>query len=158
MRDLKFLLILDIQGISFHAVVVFGLGKNLLFKSILGRCEPTVFLKNEKTHCQMKQEISKHHKIRFRDQKNIIIHTLASKKSLAPPTPTSSTLISHCLANIPKPESAFNSPAAAFRKINMNSRNEIAPSSSSSTSQKLKKKFDAAQQAISNKNVNKPQT
>ena len=26
-------------GISFHAVVVFDLGKNLLFKSILGRCE-----------------------------------------------------------------------------------------------------------------------
>ena len=25
-------------GISFHAVVVFGLGKNLLFKSVLGRC------------------------------------------------------------------------------------------------------------------------
>ena len=25
-------------GISFHAVVVFGLGKNLLFKFILGRC------------------------------------------------------------------------------------------------------------------------
>ena len=25
-------------GISFHAVVVFGLGKNLLFKSVLGHC------------------------------------------------------------------------------------------------------------------------
>ena len=25
--------------ISFHAVIVFGLGKNLLFKSILGLCE-----------------------------------------------------------------------------------------------------------------------
>ena len=33
------MLILDLWGISFHAVVVFGLGKNLLFKSILGRCE-----------------------------------------------------------------------------------------------------------------------
>jgi hypothetical protein len=33
------LLILDLWGISFHAVVVFGLGKNLLFKSILGRCD-----------------------------------------------------------------------------------------------------------------------
>ena len=32
------MLILDLWGISFHAVVVFGLGKNLLFKSILGRC------------------------------------------------------------------------------------------------------------------------
>ena len=25
-------------GISFHAVVVFGIGKDLLFKSVLGRC------------------------------------------------------------------------------------------------------------------------
>ena len=32
------MLILDLWGISFHAVAVFGLGKNLLFKSILGRC------------------------------------------------------------------------------------------------------------------------
>ena len=32
------MLILDLWGISFHAVVVFGLGKNLLLKSILGRC------------------------------------------------------------------------------------------------------------------------
>ena len=32
------MLILDLWGISFHDVVVFGLGKNLLFKSILGRC------------------------------------------------------------------------------------------------------------------------
>ena len=30
-------------GISFHAVVVFGLGKNLLFKSILGHCAPEDF-------------------------------------------------------------------------------------------------------------------
>ena len=35
-RGFQFLLILDLWGISFHAVVVFGLGKNLLFKSILG--------------------------------------------------------------------------------------------------------------------------
>ena len=34
------MLILDLWGISFHAVVVFGLGKNLLFKSILGHCDP----------------------------------------------------------------------------------------------------------------------
>ena len=27
------------MGISFHAVVVLGLGKNLIFKSILGRCD-----------------------------------------------------------------------------------------------------------------------
>ena len=33
----QFLLILDLRGISFHAVVVFGLGKNLLFKYILFR-------------------------------------------------------------------------------------------------------------------------
>jgi hypothetical protein len=33
------LLILELWGISFHAVVVFGLGKNLLFKSILGLCD-----------------------------------------------------------------------------------------------------------------------
>ena len=31
--------ILDLWGISFHAVVVFVLGKDLLFKSVLGRCE-----------------------------------------------------------------------------------------------------------------------
>ena len=34
----QFLLILDLWGISFHAVIVFGLGKNLLFKSVLGHC------------------------------------------------------------------------------------------------------------------------
>ena len=32
----QFLLILDLRGISFHAMVVFGLSKNLLFKSVLG--------------------------------------------------------------------------------------------------------------------------
>ena len=32
------MLILDLWGISFHAVIVFGLGKNLLFKSVLGHC------------------------------------------------------------------------------------------------------------------------
>ena len=35
------MLILDLWGISFHAMVVFGLGKNLLFKSVLGRCGKT---------------------------------------------------------------------------------------------------------------------
>ena len=37
----RILILADIRpmGISFHVVVVFGLGKNLLFKSILGRCE-----------------------------------------------------------------------------------------------------------------------
>ena len=34
----QFLLILDLWGISFHAVIVFGLGKNLLSKSVLGHC------------------------------------------------------------------------------------------------------------------------
>ena len=32
------MLILDLWGISFHAVIVFGLGKNFLFKSALGHC------------------------------------------------------------------------------------------------------------------------
>ena len=32
------MLILDLWGISFHAMVVFGLGKDLLFKSVLGHC------------------------------------------------------------------------------------------------------------------------
>ena len=34
----QFLLILDQWGISFHAVVVSGIGKNLLFESIQGHC------------------------------------------------------------------------------------------------------------------------
>ena len=32
------MLILDLWGISFHAVVFFALGKNLLFKFALGHC------------------------------------------------------------------------------------------------------------------------
>ena len=32
------MLILDLWGISFHAAIVFALGKNLLFKSVLGHC------------------------------------------------------------------------------------------------------------------------
>ena len=32
------MLILGLWGLSFHAVLVFGLGKNLLVKPILGRC------------------------------------------------------------------------------------------------------------------------
>ena len=35
----QFMLILDLLGIGFHAVVVFGLGKDLLFKSVLGHCD-----------------------------------------------------------------------------------------------------------------------
>ena len=36
------MLILDLWGISFHAVIVFALGKNLLFKFALGRCDPAL--------------------------------------------------------------------------------------------------------------------
>ena len=32
------MLILDLWGVSFHAAVVFGLGKDSLFKSTLGHC------------------------------------------------------------------------------------------------------------------------
>ena len=35
----QFLVILDLWGISFHAAVVFGLGKDILFKSVLGHCD-----------------------------------------------------------------------------------------------------------------------
>ena len=54
------MLILDLWGITFHAVVVFGLGKNLLFESILGRCggfwpfakiRKPILLKPELTFC-----------------------------------------------------------------------------------------------------------
>ena len=38
-RGFQFLLILDLCGISFHAVVVIGLGKDLLFKPVLGHCD-----------------------------------------------------------------------------------------------------------------------
>ena len=31
-------MILDLWGVSFHAAVVFGLGKDFLFKSTLGHC------------------------------------------------------------------------------------------------------------------------
>ena len=34
----RFLLILDLWVISFHAVVVFGVGKDHLFKVALGHC------------------------------------------------------------------------------------------------------------------------
>ena len=37
------MLILDLWSIGFHAVVVFGLGKDFLFKSILG---PWLWVKN----------------------------------------------------------------------------------------------------------------
>ena len=44
------MLILDLWGISFHAVVVFGLGKNLFFKSILGRCVSIKFPLDKQSH------------------------------------------------------------------------------------------------------------
>ena len=49
----RFLILADIRprGISFHAVVVFGLGKNLLSKSILGRCG-LQFEMEHKTSCK----------------------------------------------------------------------------------------------------------
>ena len=49
----QFLLIVDLWGISFHAVVVFGLGKNLLFKSVLGHCAVLYlqFIIPRKTFC-----------------------------------------------------------------------------------------------------------
>ena len=34
----QFLLILDLWGISFHAVVVFSIGKDLSFRFVLGHC------------------------------------------------------------------------------------------------------------------------
>jgi hypothetical protein len=40
----QFLLILDLWGINFHAMIVFGLGKNLLFKSVLGHCATHIML------------------------------------------------------------------------------------------------------------------
>ena len=43
----QFLLILDLWVISFHAVVVFDLGRNILFKSILGHWN-TIFIMSNK--------------------------------------------------------------------------------------------------------------
>ena len=40
------MLILDLLGIGFHAVVVFGLSKDFLFKSILGRCDIGCFFED----------------------------------------------------------------------------------------------------------------
>ena len=53
------MLILDLWGISFHAVVVLGLGKYLLFKSILGLCvivsKNEIFFDNFDVHSQVWQ-------------------------------------------------------------------------------------------------------
>ena len=42
MWGISILVILDLWGISFPAVVVFGLGKNFLFKSVLGHYGETI--------------------------------------------------------------------------------------------------------------------
>lgn len=52
----------------------------------------------------------------------MLLHTLASKKSLAPITPWVETSISDSLANASRPLSSCSSPAAALRKINRNCR------------------------------------
>ena len=52
----KFLLILDLWGISFHAVIVLGLGKDLLFKSVLGRC--VVLENNNATKYQYMKKVA----------------------------------------------------------------------------------------------------
>ena len=46
------LAILDLWGISFHGVVVYGLGKDLLFEYVLGRCEEQLmFFDNIPQYC-----------------------------------------------------------------------------------------------------------
>ena len=50
------MLILDLWDISFHAVVAFGLGENLLFKSVLGRCDYVD--KMNMQYCQLGFEVS----------------------------------------------------------------------------------------------------
>ena len=62
------MLISDLWGISFHAVVVFGLGRNLLFKSMLGRCDASInsdlflrvrfLLENPKSVCKYFKELN----------------------------------------------------------------------------------------------------
>ena len=41
------MLILDLWDVSFHAAVVFGLGKDFLFKSTLGHCVMFVIFVNK---------------------------------------------------------------------------------------------------------------
>ena len=47
----QFLLILDLLAIGFHDVVVFGLVKDLLFKSFLGHCRGVLVLKHDFQIC-----------------------------------------------------------------------------------------------------------
>ena len=42
----QFMMILDLWGISFHAMAVVGLAKKHLFKSVLGHCELSYSLKS----------------------------------------------------------------------------------------------------------------
>ena len=44
----------NFRGINFHAVVVFGLSKDLLFKSVLGHCAP----EKGKNHAITKSKLS----------------------------------------------------------------------------------------------------
>lgn len=59
-----------------------------------------------------------------KDHKDICQHTLASKKSLAPMTPSVETLISDSRAKAIRPLSSCNSPAAARWKISRNCNTE----------------------------------
>ena len=52
------MLILDLWGISFHAVVVFGLVKDLLFKFVLGHCD--------RYKSTLEEELGNKHCIRYR--------------------------------------------------------------------------------------------
>ena len=49
----QFLLILDLWGVSFHAAVVLGLGKDFLFKSALGHCDYTTNFANLYLHLRV---------------------------------------------------------------------------------------------------------
>ena len=55
------MLILELWGVSFHAAVVLGLGKDFLFKSALGHCERSLARtkkkKNEVTVTQSSHDI-----------------------------------------------------------------------------------------------------
>ena len=53
------MLILDLWGIGFHAVVVFGLGKDFLFKSNLGRCAALVNTARVKSPSDVSFDITK---------------------------------------------------------------------------------------------------
>ena len=62
----QFLLILDLLGKSFHTVLVFGLGKNILFKSFLGRCDKPILSECIYLHfyCWLQSTLPSHQKYR----------------------------------------------------------------------------------------------